>query len=90
VSGVEDNRQTIEFILFPNPADESVRIKCSAFRTEAGTIEILSTEGKTFQKRTVGKGNTDIEMDLKDLSAGIYMCRITIGNKTATRKLIIE
>ena len=90
VSGTNDITQVIHFNLFPNPADESVRINCPEFKTEAGTIEVLSPEGRTLQRRTVGKGNTDIEIDLKDLPAGMYMCRITIGNKTASRKLIIE
>jgi hypothetical protein len=90
VSGIDENSHSFAFDLFPNPADESVRINCSEFNTESGSIEILSAEGKTLQKKTVGKGNTDIEMDLKNLDAGMYMCRITIGNKRASRKLIIE
>lgn len=90
VSSVEDNARTFRFELFPNPADESVRINCSEFKTESGTIEILATEGKTLQKQTVAKGNKVIEMDLKDLTTGMYVCRITIGNKRASRKLIIE
>ena len=90
VSSIEDNTKTIEFDLFPNPADESVRIHCSEFKTGTGTIEVLSPEGRTLQRRTVGKGNTDIEMDLKDLAAGMYMCRITIGNKSSTRRLVVE
>ena len=90
VSEVNGNYLSIQFELFPNPADESVRIHCSEFKTETGTIEILTSEGKTLQKKTVGKGNTDIEMELKDLAAGMYMCRITVGNKSSTRKLIIE
>jgi hypothetical protein len=57
VSGVEDNIQTFEFELFPNPADESVRITCSKSKTANGTIEILSAEGKTLYKKEVGKGN---------------------------------
>jgi len=90
VSGIDENSNSFEFYLFPNPADESVRIKCSEFNTEAGNIEILSPEGRTLQKRTVSKGNEAIELDLKGMAAGIYMCRITIGNKTSSRKLIIE
>jgi photosystem II stability/assembly factor-like uncharacterized protein len=90
VSEIDENSHSFKFDLFPNPANGNVRIKCSEFKTEAGTIEILSTEGKTLQKKTVGIGNTDIEIDLKDLSAGMYMCRITIGNNSSTRKLIIE
>jgi len=90
VSGIGENSHSFAFDLFPNPADESVRIHCSEFNTAAGTVEILTLEGKTVQKRTVSKGNEAIELDLKGLAAGIYLCRISIGTKTASRKLIIE
>jgi len=90
VSGIDENSHSFAFDLFPNPADESARVHCSEFKTEAGTVEILTLEGKTVQKELVAKGDEVIEMDLKEMAAGMYMCRVNIGNKSSTRKLIIE
>lgn len=90
ISGINENIQSFKFEIYPNPAKSKLNIFCSEFKTEVGTIEILSTEGRTLKKKTVGKENEVIEMDLKELAAGMYMCKITIGNKTSTRKLIIE
>jgi len=90
LSGIADQNDEIAFEIYPNPAKGKLNIFCSEFKTEVGTIEILSKEGRTLQKKSVGKENEVIEINLKELAAEMYLCRITIGNKTATRKLIIE
>jgi hypothetical protein len=90
LSGIADQNGEIAFEIYPNPAKGKLNIFCSEFKSEVGTIEILSIEGRTLQKKTVGKENEVIEINLTDLAAGMYLCRITLGIKSSTSKLFIE
>jgi photosystem II stability/assembly factor-like uncharacterized protein len=90
VLGIGDERIPVDFELFPNPVNENLYIKCSDFKTESGTIEILSIDGKEVLKREIRQGNENIEIDLDKHEAGMYLCQITIGNRSTTKKIIKE
>jgi len=88
ISGIGDYLDEIDFEVFPNPTTNSVQIKCSDFKTESGTIEILSTVGKKILEKEINKGTEDIDIDLSNLESGMYLCKITIDNRSSTKKII--
>lgn len=90
LTAVEDNVSLIKIEVFPNPTTKMVHIHCRDFKVNDGTAEILSIEGKTLLKQTFESGNESVEIDLGGLPDGIYLCRITSGDKTSTKKIIIE
>ncbi len=90
VSGIGDERIPVDFEVFPNPVHENLYIKCSDLKTENGTIEILSIDGKEILKTEIRQGNGSIEIDLDKLEAGMYLCKISIGNRSSTKKIIKE
>ena len=90
VLGIGDAKLPIEFQLFPIPVKDKLQIKCSDLKTESGIIEILSLDGKELLKKEIYRGNENNEIDLSNLEAGMYFCKITIDNKSSTKKLIIE
>ena len=90
VSGIGYFLNEIEFEIFPNPFNNSIQIKCSDFNTESGTIEVLSTVGKKILEKEINKGTEKIDIDLSDLGPGMYLCKITIDNRSSAKKIIKE
>jgi len=90
ILGVGDYLVEIDFEIFPNPTKNSIQIKCSDFKTESGTIEILSINGKGLIEHQIKRGIKNIEIDLGNLKSGMYLCQITIDNRSSTKKIIIE
>jgi hypothetical protein len=90
LAGVKDYKSTIDFRIYPNPAKDKIHLVCSELKKDSGIIEILNMEGKMVMKMEVRKGYEDLEIDLNDLQPGMYLCRITIDNRSSSEKIIIE
>jgi photosystem II stability/assembly factor-like uncharacterized protein len=82
--------ETLQFEIFPNPAKNKIEIRCSEFKTECGTLEILSLEGKKIREKEIKSGIENIKLDLNNLKSGMYFCKISTDQKSTTKKLIIE
>ncbi len=82
--------ETLQFEIFPNPAQNIIQIQCSEFKTESGIIEILSLDGKKILEKEIETGIENIELDLSNLKNGMYLCKITIDNRSSTKKIIKE
>jgi len=90
LSGIGEEIKTLQCNIFPNPVKDKLQIKCSDFKTENGTIAILSLYGKEILIKEIVKGNENIELDLKNLNTGMYFCKISTDKKSSTKKMIIE
>jgi len=90
ILGVGDEFENIKFEIYPNPAQNKIQIQCSEFKTEKGIIEILSIDGKVMLKKELKKGIQNLEINVSNLEAGMYFCKITIDKKSSTKKLKIE
>jgi len=82
--------ETLKFEIFPNPAKNKIEIRCSEFKTESGILEILSLDGKIILKKEIETGIENIELELKNLKSGMYLCKLSTNKKSTTKKLIIE
>jgi len=90
LSGIGEEKQSIEFDLFPNPVKDKVQIICVDFKTENGIIEILSLDGKKILEMEIETGLVNIELDLNNLKSGMYFCKLSTNKKSSTKKFIIE
>ncbi|MCF6365925.1 MAG: putative Ig domain-containing protein [Bacteroidales bacterium] len=73
-------------LIYPNPASHFFYIEN---RETINKIEIINIEGKEI--RNIQPGNNKIhEIDVSDISGGIYFLKISNLNKSFLRKLIIE
>jgi hypothetical protein len=77
--------------VFPNPANNILNVQMNE-KTDA-TVQLLISDllGKPIMEEElsyVGQ-NKSQQVDVSSLSKGIYMIRLTSGNKAMTRKLII-
>ena len=78
-SGLED-AEFAELSVYPNPTRGKV-----SFNQAIEKVEVIDLSGKTLQ--TYENAN---EINIETLPAGVYHLRMTIGDKTTTRKVIKE
>ncbi len=77
----------------PNPAVGLTTVKYNLKKGAKVIFEIIDVTGKVVLVRNEGKireGVHTISFDVKDLSAGIYSYKLTVGNQSVTKKLIVE
>ena len=79
-SSLYDVAEFAELSVYPNPTRAKV-----TFNQAIEKIEVIDLSGKTLQ--TYENAN---EINIETLPAGVYHLRMTIGDKTTTRKIIKE
>jgi len=90
-SSIDDEQnETLTFHLFPNPAVDEFRVRSSEFRVSRASLELFGADGKKLLEKPIPKGSEEITVDVRSLKSGIYFCRITVDNKSVTKKLIIK
>jgi len=78
------NTPSIEIKIHPNPADDLLKI-CNKSITEIETISIINSKGQEVMNIPYSN-----EIDIKTLSKGVYIIKITGDNKSFTEKIIIN
>jgi hypothetical protein len=78
------------FSLFPNPATESVTLRCeSPFELGRINLRILSVSGEMVQSQTVDFSTTNqVTVSLEDLQNGVYFVELTKDGVSMQRMLI--
>ncbi len=74
-TGIENHGLThgVGFKLYPNPVQSILHIECTGKQVTSRTIEILDMEGKVIKSIYLKDGTS---IDVSNLKAGIYFCRI--------------
>lgn len=85
-----DNNQFIE--IYPNPAIDNFYLNIGFLKGQAGTVEILTTEGEKISKISFEKDHKDsLKIEINDLKNGDYMvCVKTKGNDFYMDHLIVR
>ena len=75
-------------LIYPNPTAGVVNIDFGSLSSKIEEIEVVDISGKT---QFVRRNNTmTTQLDLAELSAGLYIIKFKTGNKTYLRKIVIE
>jgi hypothetical protein len=86
--GVNNNNLiSSKFTLYPNPAKEFITI--SSPNVEIKTIQINDINGRFVKDIDVNNSN-EVEINISNLSQGIYFIKIISEKETVTKKLIVE
>ncbi len=87
-TAIEDEEIIIEsdeIVIYPNPSDGNFNIESQ--NSDPYSIEVFSFSGqKVFDKQNI----TSSEVSLQNLSSGIYFIKITKGEKTSYKRIIIN
>lgn len=90
-TGVEDILNVSDLQVYPNPSHGSFTISSESLKAENLTLELLNVQGQSVYFENPGKvsGFTH-QVNIPNLSKGMYMLKISDGKRTAYTKLVIE
>lgn len=80
-----DNEPTIT--LYPNPTSSKANLNLKGLSTKAD-IQVLDIQGRILKSYTLNPNTTSLELDLTDLSKGLYHLRIDTKTNTIIKKII--
>lgn len=92
---VEDGVLAGRFTLdsnYPNPFSKSTTIRFNAGQTARAQLEVFDVLGRrvaTLVDELVPAGPQDVTLQADDLPSGLYLYRLTVGEQTQTRKMLI-
>ncbi len=90
----KNNFKTIALHVYPNPVRTSLSFKITHMKTKETQVNLVNILGKLVLSKNISRispGATVTErIDVKTLPKGIYLLKITNGNKSITKKIMIE
>lgn len=78
--------------VYPNPNSGLFTVEIESDQSKPLVLELLTYEGKLIVKKTMEHqvGKQQIQFGKTNLADGVYTLRITLGNQTINRKLIVN
>lgn len=89
--GINEVNFDASFTMFPNPAKDNFSINLINSNNDKGSVEIYNQLGQL--SKHVDLGNESViktNVSVSDLKPGVYIVKTSIGNRTSSRKLIIQ
>jgi hypothetical protein len=91
--GIPVKTNSMNFSLYPNPANGVLHVSYSLPETSDVTFQILSTTGqpvgKDYSLKNEDSGKHQFSVGVGNLSPGIYYCRMITEKNTQTKKLVV-
>ncbi|MDW7691128.1 S8 family serine peptidase [Flammeovirgaceae bacterium SG7u.111] len=88
---VEDELELFSFNMYPNPATSKVNLLFSQVLKSRSLVQVYSLSGKVvFQKEVKPSLDDELQLDLPQLDAGMYMLKLETGKKRFVKKLMIN
>jgi len=78
-----DNAQ---LTLFPNPTEGRATINFNI--VSDGYLQVIDATGRMIHEKFLYSNQSQVEIDLKEQTKGIYFIRLTAGSRSATEKLV--
>ncbi|MCW3077855.1 MAG: hypothetical protein JWO32_2464 [Bacteroidetes bacterium] len=78
--------------VYPNPASHSAILSIDMKDNAVVNVDVYNTIGQQVKssKHTAQVGENNLNIDLSNLSSGIYLVNVKVGNATSTKKLIVQ
>lgn len=89
-TNVEPELNSFDFKIFPNPNNGVFSLALSLNKPENLKVLVLDVAGKVvYSKNEENFSKGRMDLDLSDLSSGLYYCTLVSGTKVSTKKLVI-
>ncbi|HEX5002903.1 MAG TPA: T9SS type A sorting domain-containing protein [Bacteroidia bacterium] len=92
--GIQENGNSSFFgSFYPNPSTGAVALNYSFATTlPKVTLSVYNVEGKEVMHKSLelSAATGKLELETEGLSSGLYICRISAGNETISRKFTIQ
>jgi hypothetical protein len=89
-TGLEFGRTVPQgFIVFPNPAGSRLTIRAKSKAGKICQVKFYSVDGRLLKSVISGKNiRGNFSIDMKGFRQGLYLLKITMGNKTGVQKIL--
>jgi subtilisin family serine protease len=77
---------------FPNPFNPVTRIRFTLDRPGFATLDVFDVRGRrveTLLARELPAGDHTVAWRAAGRSSGVYLCRLTVGGRTVTRRMVL-
>jgi hypothetical protein len=84
---------TQSFSVYPNPIKDKATITLSITENKTVKVELFDITGKLVQKideKNLSAGTHEFELLTEDLKNGVYFCKVTAGDWSVAKRLIIK
>ena len=81
-----DENIDYDILIYPNPASSLITIETNS--NEHKTIELTDALGQII--RTINTAENNTNLNIEDVSAGIYFVKIIVNNNSIIKKIVIE
>jgi hypothetical protein len=89
-TGLTDNNLEADYSIYPNPASGQFGVKLSNSTGRPCILNIQSINGQVIRTENLGTSDVNTTINVSDLAKGVYIVRTAVGDRTSTRKLIVE
>ncbi|MCF6169888.1 MAG: T9SS type A sorting domain-containing protein [Bacteroidales bacterium] len=79
-----------DVLIYPNPAGDEFRIAVPGLQTAEIVVEIFDLNGRKLMEQRVSTPKGEIKTKVSSLQSGMYICRLTSGRESISRKLVIR
>jgi predicted outer membrane repeat protein len=87
--GVKDQYRTNDgFKVWPNPTEGKFKVQSAKFKVEVQRVELVDIYGKVVFSKDGQFDSKCMELDISNLSTGIYLVRIFTGDEFITKSLV--
>jgi len=91
-AGIGNHQSGVGFEIYPNPSDGNINLLIQSAGEQTVNIEVLDYIGhKVYEQKGVRiQGSLETQLNLAELSPGLYTIRLTGKDLNLTRKSVIE
>lgn len=93
ISAINETKNTYQFGVYPNPANESTTIDIDLSDNTELSISVIDLLGRVVVENFhvgLNKGRHQLHLNVKEFDAGIYYINATIHGQVFTQKLIVN
>ena len=77
--------------IYPNPSQGLISVNLALLSTENTVIEVFNSTGKRIVNKNLGAIQiSNSQINLSDQAKGVYLIKVTTGQKTITKQIVIQ
>ncbi|MEZ5014918.1 MAG: T9SS type A sorting domain-containing protein [Chitinophagales bacterium] len=90
-NAIEEIEDLTTFSMFPNPADDVLNLSLTFSEPQNATISIVNMAGQVMYTVETGvRADFSTSIDISKLPAGVYMTRISSGNRATVKNFVVQ
>lgn len=90
IAGINETDLSIDFSLYPNPANNNVIINYQTIGNKEVHLKIFDLSGNTVLENTISSGPTTYQLGTDNWNTGFYFVEMRSGNRASCKKLLIQ